>query len=88
MIDATSLDQAMPSWLSLLDVPEYSGLFTIGPDGSIYLPRLRPCLKWRDLTIEELLDFLVMLCSSVAYVRDPQVSYVSPQLSTGQSAYI
>ena len=27
--------------VELLDVPEYSGVFTIGPDGSLYLPRLR-----------------------------------------------
>ena len=26
--------------VELMDIPEYSGIFTIGPDGSIYLPRI------------------------------------------------
>ena len=32
--------------VELLDVPEYSGVFTIGPDGNIYLPRCAP-FWWR-----------------------------------------
>ena len=30
--------------IELLDLPELSGRFTIGPDGTIYLPRLRALL--------------------------------------------
>ena len=31
--------------IELLDVPEYSGIFTIGPDGTIYIPRLDPYVE-------------------------------------------
>ena len=37
--------------VELLDVPEYSGVFTIGPDGTLYLPRLRSLFVER-LTVE------------------------------------
>ena len=60
--------------VELLDVPEYSGVFTIGPDGTIYLPRLRS-LFVEGLTVEELRFFLTKQFST--YVRDPQV-FVSP----------
>ena len=60
--------------VELLDVPEYSGVFTIGPDGTLYLPRLRS-LVVEGLTVEELRYFLTQQFS--AYVRDPQV-FVSP----------
>ena len=60
--------------VELLDVPEYSGVFTIGPDGTLYLPRLRS-LVVEGLTVEELRNFLTQQFS--AYVRDPQV-FVSP----------
>jgi len=60
--------------VELLDVPEYSGIFTIGPDGTLYLPRLRS-LFVEGLTVEELRYFLTQQFS--AYVRDPQV-FVSP----------
>lgn len=60
--------------VELLDVPEYSGVFTIGPSGTIYLPRLRS-LFVEGLTIEELRYFLTQQFSE--YVRDPQV-FVSP----------
>ncbi|MEB3234426.1 MAG: polysaccharide biosynthesis/export family protein, partial [Cyanobacteriota bacterium] len=43
--------------VELLDVPEYSGVFTIGPDGTLYLPRLR-ALYVEGLTVEELRYFL------------------------------
>ncbi len=43
--------------VELLDVPEYSGVFTIGPDGTLYLPRLRS-LFVEGLTVEELRYFL------------------------------
>ena len=60
--------------VELLDVPEYSGVFTIGPDGTIYLPRLRS-LVVEGLTVVELRKFLTQQFS--AYVREPQV-FVSP----------
>jgi polysaccharide export outer membrane protein len=60
--------------VELLNVPEYSGVFTIGPDGTIYLPRLRS-LFVEGFTVEELRDFLAKQFST--YVRDPQV-FVSP----------
>ena len=59
--------------VELLDVPEYSGISTIGPDGTLYLPQLR---SFREgLTLEELRHYLTREFS--AYVRDPQV-FVSP----------
>ena len=63
--------------VELFDVPEYSGVFTIGPDGTLYIPRLRS-LGVEGLTVEELRYFLTQQFS--AYVREPQV-FVSP-LST------
>lgn len=60
--------------VELLDVPEYSGVFSIGPDGTLYAPRLRS-LFVEGLTVEELRYFLTQQFS--AYVRDPQV-FVSP----------
>ena len=43
--------------IDLLDLPELSGVFSIGPDGSIYLPRLR-ALYVEGLTVEELRNLL------------------------------
>ena len=60
--------------IELLDLPELSGTFSIGPDGTLYLPRLR-ALYVEGLTIEELRYFLTEQFST--YVRDPQV-YVRP----------
>ena len=60
--------------IELLDLPELSGTFSIGPDGTLYLPRLRT-LYVEGLTIEELRNFLTRQFST--YVRDPQV-YVRP----------
>ena len=60
--------------IELLDLPELSGNFSIGPDGTLYLPRLR-ALYVEGLTIEELRGFLTQQFK--AYVRDPQV-YVRP----------
>ena len=60
--------------IELLDLPELSGTFSIGPDGTLYLPRLR-ALYVEGLTIEELRVFLTKEFS--AYVRDPKV-YVRP----------
>lgn len=60
--------------IELLDLPELSGKFTIGPDGTIYLPRLR-ALFVEGLTIEELRLFLTEQYRP--YVRDPEV-YIRP----------
>ena len=60
--------------IELLDLPELSGSFTIGPDGTLYLPRLR-ALYVEGLTVEELRYFLTEQFST--YVRDPQV-FVQP----------
>ena len=59
--------------VELLDIPEYSGVFTIGPDGTLYLPRLRSLLV-EGLTVAELQLTLTQEFST--YVHDPQV-YVS-----------
>ena len=60
--------------VELLDIPEYSGVFTIGPDGTLYLPRLRS-LYVEGLTVSELSWFLTQQFRT--YVRDPQV-FVNP----------
>ena len=60
--------------VELLDVPEYSGVFAIGPDGTLYLPRLR-ALYVEGLTVEELRYFLSEQFKT--YVRKPEV-YVRP----------
>ena len=60
--------------IELLDLPELSGRFSIGPDGTLYLPRLR-ALYVEGLTVEELRYFLTQQFSTD--VRDPQV-YVRP----------
>ncbi len=60
--------------IELLDLPELSGFFSIGPDGTLYLPRLRS-LYVEGLTVEELRTFLTQQFST--YVLDPQV-YVRP----------
>ena len=60
--------------IELLDLPELSGRFSIGLDGTLYLPRLR-ALYVEGLTVEELRYFLTQQFRT--YVRDPQV-YVRP----------
>ena len=60
--------------IELLDLPELSGRFSIGPDGNLYLPRLRS-LYVEGLTVEELRHYLTEQFS--AYVLEPKV-YVSP----------
>ena len=60
--------------IELLDLPELSGIFFVGPDGSIYLPRLR-ALHVEGLTLEELSQLLTQQFRK--YVLDPQV-YVRP----------
>ena len=60
--------------IELLDLPELSGEFTIGPDGTLYLPRLR-ALQVEGFTIEELRLFLKEQFQK--YVRQPEV-FVTP----------
>ena len=60
--------------VELLDIPELSGIFAIGPDGTMYLPRLR-ALYVEGLTVEELRYFLTQQFK--AYVKNPQL-YVKP----------
>ncbi len=60
--------------VELQDIPEYSGVFSIGPDGTMYLPRLRG-LYVEGLTVEELRYFLTQQFAT--YVRNPQV-FVRP----------
>ncbi|WP_415399078.1 polysaccharide biosynthesis/export family protein [Synechococcus sp. W4D4] len=60
--------------IELLDIPELSGTFSIGPDGTIYLPRLR-ALYVEGLTVEELRYFLTEQFKT--YVKTPQI-FVTP----------
>ena len=60
--------------IELLDIPELSGTFSIGPDGTLYLPRLR-ALYVEGLTVEELRYFLTEQFK--AYVKNPEL-YVRP----------
>ena len=70
--------------VELLDVPEYSGVFVIGPDGTLYMPRLRS-LYVEGLTVEELRSFLTKQFGT--YVHDPQV-FVSPAVYRPIRVYI
>ena len=56
--------------IELLDLPELSGVFTVGPDGTLYLPRIR-ALRVEGLTVEELRLFLAN--QFLTYVLDPEV---------------
>ena len=60
--------------IELVDLPELSGTFPIGPDGSLYLPRLRS-LYVEGLTLQELRDLLTQQFST--YVLEPQI-YIRP----------
>jgi polysaccharide export outer membrane protein len=60
--------------IELLEIPELSGTFAIGPDGTLYLPRLR-ALYVEGLTVEELRLFLTDQFR--AFVRNPQL-YIRP----------
>lgn len=60
--------------IELLDLPELSGEFTIGPDGTLFLPRLRS-LQVEGLTIEELRLFLSEQFRP--YVLEPEV-FITP----------
>ena len=60
--------------IELVNLPELSGNFSIGPDGTMYLPRLR-ALYVQGLTINELQDYLEKKFR--AYAINPQV-YIRP----------
>ena len=53
--------------VELLDIPEYSGVATIGPDGTIYLPRLRS-IYVEGYTIEELQEKLTELYTNTLLI--------------------
>ena len=72
--DAYTLGPGDSLQMELLDIPELSGTFSIGPDGTMYLPRLR-ALYVEGLTVEELRYFLTQQLK--AYVKNPQL-YVRP----------
>ncbi len=60
--------------IELLDIPEFSGTYSIGPDGTLYLPRLR-ALYVEGLTVEELRYFLTQQFKT--FVRSPEI-YIRP----------
>lgn len=60
--------------IELENIPELSGVFTIGPDGTMYLPRLR-ALFVEGLSVEELRVFLTQQFK--AFVRQPEI-YIRP----------
>ena len=60
--------------IELLDIPELSGTVSIGPDGTLYLHRLR-ALYVEGLTVEELRYFLTEQFKR--YVRQPEI-YIRP----------
>lgn len=61
-------------YVELLNIPELSGSFTIGPDGILYVPRLR-ALVVEGLTVDELSSFLKDQYK--VFIKDPQV-FVRP----------
>ena len=60
--------------IELLDLPELSGVFSIGPDGTLYLKRLR-AIQVDGLTIEELR--LLLTEQFRTFVRKPEV-FIQP----------
>ena len=60
--------------IELLDLPGLSGIYTVGPDGTIYLPLLQ-ALQVEGLTIEELRETLAK--QFLTYVRQPEV-FITP----------
>ncbi len=74
IVDSYILGPGDSVQVELLDVPEYSGVFTIGPDGVLYLPRVR-ALYVEGLTVEELRYFVEQQFKP--FVRRPEV-YLRP----------
>ncbi|WP_320675177.1 polysaccharide biosynthesis/export family protein [Prochlorococcus sp. MIT 1341] len=57
-------------FIEMIDIPELSGFFKVGLDGSIYLPRLR-AVKVDGLTINGLVQLLVS--NYKRFVKDPEM---------------
>ena len=70
--------------IELLDLPELSGEFTIGPDGTLYLDRLR-ALQVEGLTIEELRLFLTEQFRT--FVRQPEI-FINPVVYRPVRVYV
>ena len=60
--------------IEVIDIPELSGTYSIGPDGTLYRPRLRAVYA-SGLTIETLRSFLTQ--QYTAFVKRPRL-YVRP----------
>jgi polysaccharide export outer membrane protein len=60
--------------IELIDIPELSGSYSIGPDGTLYLPRLRAVYA-SGLTIEELNKFLTQCFAQ--FIKKPRL-YIRP----------
>jgi len=60
--------------IELENIPELSGVYSIGPDGTMYLPRLR-ALFVEGLSVEELRVFLTQQFRT--FVRQPEI-YLRP----------
>ena len=82
--DAYILGPGDRLWIELLDLPELSGEFTIGPDGTVYLPRVR-ALQVEGLTVEELRLFLTEQFRP--YVREPEV-FITPTSYRAVRVYV
>ena len=54
----------------MLDIPEYSGVFTVSPDGTLYVPRLRSTFV-EGLTVNQLRNHLTEQFRN--FVREPQI---------------
>ena len=70
--------------IELVDLPELSGLFSIGPDGTLYLPRLR-ALYVEGMTVDELQILLTEKFKT--YVINPQV-YIRPLIYRPIRVYV
>lgn len=70
--------------IELVNIPELSGIFPIGPDGTLYLPRLRS-LYVEGLTVDELRYFLTEQYKE--YVKDPQI-YIQPVAYRAVRVYV
>ena len=70
--------------IELVDLPELSGIFAIGPDGTLYLPRLR-ALYVEGLTVQEVRNLLTIKFAS--YVQNPEI-YVRPVIYRPIRVYV
>ena len=84
VVDAYILGPGDSLQIELLDIPELSGTFSIGPDGTLHLPRLR-ALYVEGLTVEELRYFLTEQFK--AFVKSPQI-YVKPVAYRAVRVYV